>query len=477
MFSSAVLTKAMDRGGRNQCIVQKNIGLAIFPLDAQSLTLAYQTSLAKHLRIRTVLERRLLKFSRALEVQNGLLEQRSQRVKARAVSKRIPQRNLLSLNKFVSEQWTGDSRWINVLLRSDRRHSEGDLLDLDFADVWQHACNDTLYAIRPKQHDESCMQSLENRMQEQISRLDRWKTTQTMLAARKQRHPSINKPRATHNDQLPVRKYSLRSYGAPLPPAEPLIPATNPRKAPATADDSSLGNSKRRTHHRSSKSVSSRAPPADTDLSIHASPIQKPLANTGVRLSSTIQMPPPQDYHHAFSPRPILSQQLSENTPIGRLYSDSKPADKRSKIATDDLYSSYRPSLSLAERTKLSISKRTDVRATPPPVFDDASNETNTTPLDDLAHRTRQSMLNSQPIHQTPKPRSSTTYPIHGVKNQTEPAATEESFFDETIIDLDEIDIFKSRPKVALSPVPSPMVEHVSRLVVPADESYEDDFS
>ena len=511
VFSSAVLIKAMDRGGRNKCIVQKSIGLAMLPLDVQSLTLAYQVSLAKHLRIRTVLERRLLKFSRTLEVQNDLLERRSELVKSRAISKRIPQRNILNLNKFVSEQWIDNSKWIEVLLRGDRHRSKGDLLDLSFADVWQHACNDTLYAIRPKQH-ESCLQSLENRMQEQKSRLDRWKTTQAMLAARKQRHSPINKTYATHNDQPPVRKYSLRSYGAPLP-AEPLLPAANPRKVSATADDSCLsqGNSKRGIHHRSSKSVSSRAPPADIDSSIHISATRKPLANTGVRLSSTIQMPAPQDHHPAFSTRPTTSQQSLENTPISIPRADFKTIEAHDEPTPEStVYSPYtnptpyRPSLSLAERTKLSMTKRTDSPAKPPDntfSLPATTARLATVTLGDLAQRTRQSMLNRQShttIQQSTKPLvPTTTYPINQVNNRKEPpapaaatAATatataamateeEESLFDETIIDLDEVDIFKSRPKVALSPVPTPTTaERVAlSVIVPADESYEDDFS
>lgn len=496
VFSSAVLMKIIQKDKNDLSVVKSSLWNVDLGVDVVSLVLAYGASVSGQLRAREVLQRRWLKFSRTIEIQRGLLEQRALQTKSDSASnlqKKIPQRTLARLKRLLVENWQGDGEWVDIILQGDQHRPRGSLLELTYSNIWQHASNDTLYTIRPRSST-SCLKTLESRIEEQRTRLDRWKLAQSNIEALRQRRRASQRSN-TQTSSVPVRKYSLRSN---------IAQPSSIRNISTAGVESSLPTptNYRVTRHRRSKSafVDLSAP-----ISVSNIDLRKPLANTSVRLSSSAQLSRPQTSYtpvpHSPSSRNEASLRISKDQSdhdmdMSEDFSNesSRAEDIVRSILNSEATTPYKIPLSLVERTRISMaSMGTKQNIEFPDQGSEYKSYTLSDPmsnvgLTDLAERTRMSMSmkKSFPVTQAcrvaHKSRPSASIPINQFETPRKVVVTaaDTSFFDETIIDLDEENIFKSRPKVALSPMLSPVTDDGRESlagVILKDESYEDDFS
>jgi hypothetical protein len=529
VFSTAVLLRAIENTKEDRSVVKRELLKSTISSDLSIFALTYKASLSNNILNREAVGRRWNKFGRLLASKGGELDQRVAQIDKLVLAnqqKRIPRRTLDRLQKHLRTHWVGDPQWVEIILRSDQHLPSNNLLERSFDDIWKHACNDTLYTVRPEK-TESLLHTLERRVEEQQTRLDKWKAIRNSLPARKPVPPpeeqvAVEPPRLE-------RKYSLRS-GAGVARSVSVRETPRPRTISQPRREVEPTLQLQRKGHRRAKSEA-------TDNTILTTPtvtpgISRPLANTSARLAAPQNFKSRTSYSKGprystvqeefIEPEPILTPSREEFAEQSEILDQTYNFDPTGSEA-DDIVSAIlnadpspsKPLLSLAERTRLSMAaiatpqKQENI---PPPSITTlatmnpeytrftafTSNSGNPDILSDLAERTRQSMSamslenNNKPKENrrvsSKPPRPSIVYPVNQFETPRKNITPQEmSFFDETNMDLDEASIFKSRPRVALSPMLTPMAEgresigNLNEVLHDGDGdddvSYEDDFS
>ena len=528
VFSTAVLIKVVEANDADQSVAKSQLAIPLLDADSQTvLALAYKASLSEHLHGRQALGRRWLTFGRLLASKEEELKQRSQRVEQAAATnqqRKIPQRTLDRLRKHLLQNWTGDPNWVELVMRSDQHLPQGLLLQKPFDDVWKHACDDTLYAIRPERN-ESPLQSLERRVSEQQSRLHQWKAMREDLMAQKE---AMLQTRIHSRSRIADTKHEAKRLRSDVaPPRRSNSARGTPGSRIASQPRKSAEHQKTpSTPHRISHSRSKSEVLGNSLLLQHHAVTNLPRrqANTSVRIATPSQISKFGNRfgkaHRESAPLETVEQSVPSNaqrrSPTRETY--VKPFKDEYEQLEDvgmdddgaaDIVSAVlngRPSpqktfLSLAERTRMSLAGGSPQKENLPLLPGqrpgqsrlDFSDSIPRTPnaLNDLAERTRQSMtamsLSAKPKEpRVPaKVRPSVVFPINQFqtppKVETNLENAEESILDDTGLYADEETIFKSRPRVALSPVLTPMAEGRGSLGVVLslgnESSYEDDFS
>ena len=141
------------------------------------LSMSYRASLTKQLSKKEELGQQYRKFGRMLDLKGHEIEQRgaSNLISSREWTERsVPRRTINKLIKHLSEHWQGDPSWVNILVQGDRYRPRESLLEQPFEKIWRHVTNDTLYKIRPD-NKQSLLEDLEGRVLIQNKRLEKWK--------------------------------------------------------------------------------------------------------------------------------------------------------------------------------------------------------------------------------------------------------------------------------------------------------------
>ena len=551
MFSSCTLHKAMAMSVKDKSIAKQILeGACSDEKLYNQLTLAYDASLSQHLSEREVLERRWHKFGRVLRSKKEELDQRAHSID-QAVSlrqdKRIPKRTIDRLRKHVDTNWTGDTEWVDILMRSDRTRNQKTLLQRPFEEVWTHACNDTLYVVRPEKN-ESLLQELEGRVEQQNSRLERWKSIHDGLLSCAQTTLEETKALAVHTQNTSTLQVDMARSPALS------FPETRAREASgsdwtdvdtegdATSNRSSSHVSRisrQGTHSRSGSGIYQFTLPSsprksstlsrnstspakhDSSSSTQLDQGQKPdyfsstvLRNPSVRPETTYQLSLEAFSRH----KPMVSSEKATPSPPTTDDADHslETLDDESTLAAQILSSvmnaepsPLKPIPSLAERTRMSMAFMTPRRPSPPITPSDLRqsspkkesspgnvlHEAGTAIPDSritLAERTRQSMSLMSAKPRNPQRRSSvqrassswsSNRSLSPEKAQGRFESANESVLEEALQNMggDYESIFKSRPRIAVSPVLQPSSKSMEEIkeVVELDEeqSMEEDFS
>jgi hypothetical protein len=505
VFSTMVLHKVLMDDTRDYSYAKSAItGKVVLEKqqDMLPLTLAYRASCSKTLQQREAYTRRWHTLGRTLRLQKDELEARQGEIEHASAHRRektIPRRTLDRLRRHVDANWKGDKEWIEILTRSDQHRPQQRLLERDFDNIWSHACADTLYAVRPVR-DDSLLQTLEARVSQQNERLNKWRAVQERLVLQAQamgmkdeedvqipQEPdSASSPsewNSTNSASGSNRHSHARSTSRHMEPAAYLVPplalniaTSSPNKAKTPSATESL------------------AYIAPMPQLLETGPTRK-VGSSHQRTKSIPAMPT-----YTFSREP---ESPTRRSPERFLHDLSQHIEEQDDVAAQILSSVMNaepspfkqpaPVLSLAERTRMSMS-----RAAPPkpdlqspfslPRGRSTSPERSTperpsilmTPSDErimtLAERTRQSMhlMSARPRESQHRKsrvsRLSQVYPTNQFETPRKPGRTEpveNSMWDETMEDLDAEAIFKSRPRVAVSPIlgPTPRAEVIHEAV------------
>ncbi|MCJ1398791.1 hypothetical protein MMC11_001992 [Xylographa trunciseda] len=466
--------------------------------DISILSMSYRVSLRKRLSRKEDLSQRYRKLGRMLDLKGHEIEQRgdynlsSERGRTQ---KGVPQRTITRLTKHLAENWQGDQNWIDILVQSDRFRPQNSLLERPFDEIWHHASNDTLYEVRPHKK-ESLLEDLEGRVLIQNERLEKWKRIKESLSkdtkCMSQSVPpcvdeiekTVNSPRqqGQHDTRMLPPRDTKRTVEGNLGQREPLnrftveggrlrlknaqqisgdfIDATGPTRSFIIAADSEL--------RSASEEISGTSTPSltiDNDS-------QDIMSGTDRAVSKSTKV----GGIHRHTLDKTSAQQTDLCTTSDRLAALKliSKIDAQTPIA--------RPRLSLAERTRMSMAL-----ASPLKELQNEETQTHVAPVrllpqqeDDilfaanlpstggpcrtasLLDRTRHSMslmsTTSQGRRQSFRPRASKIYPVNQFNSPgreqslIEPAET--SILEEILpdVDADYDTVFKSRPKIALSP-------------------------
>ncbi|KAL4978574.1 HAUS augmin-like complex subunit 6 N-terminus-domain-containing protein [Aspergillus desertorum] len=442
VFSTNVLRKKVQN--RNPAI---DLSLAS-GLTPQEYALLLPLILAHRASLNTLGERR----ERVRDTQehfSQLLERKKDDLDTRSTSRnpavQAREADLEALAHEMKANWQGSVEWADALLYGGLSSSRDAFLELPFDSVWSQAKASTVDDFRTTTTRPDLVLDLETRVLRQRARLRRWHQ---------------------YSDSL---KHSR--------PASPLKPAgANNTPQLIFRDHQSL------TVASISKAVrqpANRGPPKSGDHNIMHS-----ISEALERING-----PPRQRQSSPTPVPELEPELKPEVsrpspPVGRLEISKPPAQPAELDYSDEepLRRRLREEFTLTERTRRSMSSFLEEipmslpQAGPAPIEDSPEPSPEEEPGESctLVERTRKSMSLLPPPRDIPRlPRRSrksrVSFPVNQFETPSKSSSTTNDIPSRASTPRDELfeekadyaSVFKSRPRIALSPVASPAV-HVS---------------
>lgn len=504
------------------------------------LTISYRAALKGRLREKKELKLRFCRFGRLLEMKQDELAQRTHSFDETAKlwrKKIIPRRTVDKLRKHVEVNWYGDKAWVDLLTKSDRYPMTNTLIERPFEHVWPHVTNDTVHRIR-SDNKQSLLENLEQRVAAQNERLERWRKIQESLVEEKDSEDKNEVAPHTEPEQQLLATGSNKSGGmgrtlahsdhavrlqgggghsrtSSLQTTETLPVASDQRQRSGRSlrereptSKSPLKRNHYRTLHTKSYSSSQINTPSssmdnslsfikpetidsratdDADIDLVSSMQKMSVAES---VCDELDIPSSEMQKVSLS---VLDQPSTQVADVNNSYFHAEPPRSPQKM-------------SLVERTRMSMAMMSPLKITPAvdrppsasasPICETAEDDTQQFDLpasefhrsETLQDRTRQSMslMSARPQGRRPsyRPRSSVMYPTNQLESPRKNLSSYEedstSILEEILPDLD-VDyetVFKSRPKIALSPRLKPMTDGVPNIEEALDEGASiEDFS
>ncbi|KAH7120964.1 HAUS augmin-like complex subunit 6 N-terminus-domain-containing protein [Dendryphion nanum] len=233
VFSTIVLKKelAIRLNDRRKIAVARQLSTTgMMSLNNQAsllpLAIAHKAALTKVLRQKNEKRKRYKEFEARLDEKNSEINQKLRQSKATPRSRKslIPDNETAAIKKQLFDNWVGDHRWLDVILRGDNVEAEDAFLNRRFDQVWQMVEQ----GRNPEEaaSDVGLLENLQSRVQEQQTRLQKWRQfSQQMqkdsLETRKLNKKSESMPKDFAFDdhlqlQLPATKSNTERTALPL---------------------------------------------------------------------------------------------------------------------------------------------------------------------------------------------------------------------------------------------------------------------
>lgn len=483
------------------------------------LAIAHRFALTGVLQKKARLRARYLDFQRRLNTKEQELRMRTEALEAASDAREnafIHDAKITELRKHFDTHWQGDSRWIDTIFDGGDQINDS-LLDTPFPTLWQSVRFARAQTDVVRQ--EGLIQQLEKKVATQEARLQKWKrlrkdyATFEKFTTKQESLDGLIQP--TNGLDLNFSRHmrlALDPPGTEIETAD-LTPAES--SSVANEEYAKLMESMRRelaqvdnVNERNGDEVSIglKAPETVTRMEIFKKPIgavskmrqpkvlsksarlptqangAEKLRSAYIDISSTLPNEPKPDMNRETHPPtpnqsyPSRRHSLEVNQPSTDLEAEMDQEEILAQeivLSTMNAPSPIKPKLSLSERTRKSMAlaspKDLDQTAEPSPISSSSAvnganvfalslSSLNPTPRETLFERTRQSMSLV-----TPKPRKSITdrqrasknFPINQFSSPEKSSLTPpEALFGQ---DVNYASVFKSRPKIALSPTLSPI--------------------
>ncbi|KAF7945071.1 hypothetical protein EAE96_009851 [Botrytis aclada] len=184
VLSNAVLKRVVedDTSGRYEALAQQ-LALENFSYTGErtilsALILAHKKSLGKHIAEKNNLRAKYSDFSGTLELNDQQTLKRREDLNHETNEREghtgLSDRDLRSLQSKFRKNWSGSNEWLETILYGDNRPSREGLLAKRFDELWDQIENGTVADIEGK-NETGLVKRLEARVQNQESRLARWK--------------------------------------------------------------------------------------------------------------------------------------------------------------------------------------------------------------------------------------------------------------------------------------------------------------
>ncbi|KAE8309403.1 HAUS augmin-like complex subunit 6 N-terminus-domain-containing protein [Aspergillus transmontanensis] len=423
VFSTAVLRKALAASadeGLGTPAMKLSMASGLTQQEYQRmlpLILAHRVSLRevgeRRSRVRDTHER----FSQLLDYKKSQLELQSQEERPQIAG----EANFDELAQKVKTNCLRNADWADTLLYGGARSSSDAFLELPFSTAWSKAKASTVEDLRTNSAPDLLI-DLETRITRQRARLQRWHQYHSSMLRheRGERMNTIRSPPLAFRDHQALTVASIAR--AVREPVERISPKADDRALLFSMTEA-LARIEG-THRSSSRATPLHAPVVDAD--------RRMAGHESLSSSNTS------------SPQLVQQDATAKSTPSGSVTSE----------ADDSIGRSSSPSLQLSS----------DLEFKPP-----QRKERNTY---NLIERTRKSMSLVPPPQSTPRPRESLrprrprpSFPVNQFElpeRQTPEISRASTPRDELFEEeADYNSVFKSRPRVAHSPISSPAV-HVS---------------
>ncbi|KAL4968604.1 uncharacterized protein BDV14DRAFT_144691 [Aspergillus stella-maris] len=387
-----------------------------------------------------------------------LLDKKKDEINARSTNGSQPiaikESDLESLARKTRDNWQGNAEWADAILEGGLGSSRDAFLDLPFDKVWSRVKESTVDNLLTTSTRPDLVLDLETRVLQQRARLQKWHQYSDSLKNSEAASPSKPKdekkaPQLVFRDHQSVTVASIsKAVRQPVDRSGPTTKDQNLLESISEAMDRINGASTKRQSLPESIHERDEEPTPETEPEQPSRPIP------------TISQP-------VFDP-PIHPSAIE--------YTQEEPLPRRRKDP-----------LTLAERTRKSMSMFEMIPESPPspeplppkyhpePEPEHHEEEPHNAPYT-LAERTRKSMSLLPPPRDPPQQnptrrsrKSRVSFPVNQFETPTKLSATPPDYPSRASTPRDDLfedqadyaSVFKSRPRIALSPVASPVV-HVS---------------
>lgn len=450
-FSTAVLRKVVavsaDEISWNPAM-KLSTATAITPVEYQNLLpliLAHQVSLGtageRHARVRATYDR----FAQLLDDKKVELTERAKQKPSDGVNNAHIDPG--SLVHEIQTSWLGSEQWASALLEGGSHSSTDVFLELPFSKALSHATQSNVDSpgLGLKQ---DLVLDLEARVLLQRSRLRKWNEYNNSLSKERGTDTtstdSSKEPRMLFRDHQSLTVASISK--AVRQPGERGRMLKGADKYLLSSVNEALARINGKSRQKPGASIS--------DMKTNSLRFEDSVED--VNSLSTVA----EDHYHASSPPPDLAPPEVQPKPELESYPEPEQIQLSPPIVrlSPDISSSedepdpepIKRSQTLVERTRRSMSLL-------PPVPHEAP-------------RPRRRPRPSFPVNQFVTPRKASGQSVHGIDEQSRASTPQDQLFEE---DAEYASVFKSRPRVALSPISSPAV-HVDALF--EDESFDLDY-
>lgn len=487
-----------------------------------ALVLAHKVSLHRIRERKEVVRARFRDFSDLLGVKERGLARRSEETKARemnSAAKTVSDDARKEMFRTVRNNWSGNERWMETLLYGDAGAKKDGPFGMPFDRLWRRVQQNRLAELESR--DTGLLDQLDSRVRIQKMRLEKWQTYRTSMFCETPDHPSPSKITQSkqskgidlgfgaHEDlrlgRMSPRKFPtsarriksdygslLSSLKSELSDAENLKPNTlsflyDRQKA---AESSSSGQEEAEISEMSDLEDNEETFPAEVPIKsfqtklegVKRLPLRPNLSRPGSVYghSRSPSKPDITNFERA-SPSPTRKVTPNQDSPTQALADqilqsmNQSPSPRRAKP---------RPTLSLTDRTRLSMAPRTslfeeddegEVSSTPsqPSLLDSPTKTSPPSkplvaedPEEDLVARTRRSMAGFEKAKQKAQLERRRSLRRSKMPPRKEFTPVDEMLVEEQTIVVEELmggedmeAVFRSRPKIKASPLPSPTRE------------------
>ncbi|KAJ5548039.1 hypothetical protein N7513_005273 [Penicillium frequentans] len=434
VFSTAVLRKLLAMSATDtswNSATKLSMANAISPVDYQNilpLILAHQCGRGRRARVHEAYEQ----FSQLLDNKQIELSERANKQDQNLGQTQVDPDTLA---RELRANWLGSEEWATALLDGGAQGSTDAFLELPFSQAWARATNSSVADLSAGAKQDLVV-DLEARVLRLRSRLHRWhEFNESIRKERDQNGSSASakpqEPRLLFRDHQPLTVASI-SKAVRQPADRGRVLKDVDRPFMSTVNEAII-----RINGKPRNEMSRNLP--DKSFKVNPLPVRPKSANYQSTSSSESEMelPMPQVPRSTYlssmapSPEPETTRAMT-STPIVRLTPEPESQFDESE------FEPVKPSIShykLTERTRKSMS------LVPPPQTHESR------------PRQRRGPRPSLPVNQFETPRKASE-PI----TRSGASTPQDKLFEE---DAEYASIFKSRPRVALSPISSPAV-HIS---------------
>ncbi|KAJ5805198.1 hypothetical protein N7474_011085 [Penicillium riverlandense] len=426
VFSTVVLRKVMA-GSVEETFQTPALNLAtatnISPADYQNLVpliLAHQVSLGSvgehRARVREVYEQ----FSRLLDAKKVELAQRAETLPVHGAE----HANSEGLERELRANWLGSEEWASALLEGGAQSSTDAFLELPFSEAWARATGSTAEGLSGNLKQDLVM-DLEARVLRQRNRLRKWHAyndsiRQEQNASARTTDAVPKEPQLLFRDHQSLTVASLSKTGR-----QP----TDRRRVLTDSDQSLISSVNEAISHISGKSHRVPTPPLAEAMNYVEEPLQDLTEPTRPAVSSPVAEDDPASSPPEMANSPDHGSSTQSEVPIVHLDPGHSPSDHSDQEPVKPPNSNY----SLVERTRKSMSLLPSL------------------PPQEPHARKRRVPRPSFPVNQFQTPRKSSPAEV----SRSGASTPKDKLLEE---DVDYASVFKSRPRVALSPISSPAV-------------------
>lgn len=191
-FSNVVLKKviAARQGNESGAAVARKLATATtLSSDKQAslipLAIAHKAALVNILRRKDEQRRRFTNFEELLDSKAAEINRRIKKCKAtpRAQKYTVPEKDAAAVKKQLKDSWVGNQKWVDTILHGDGAEAEDVFLSLHFKEVWPMV--EQGRNLEEAAPEIGLLENLQLRVQEQQTRLQKWRAFHEKLRQEK----------------------------------------------------------------------------------------------------------------------------------------------------------------------------------------------------------------------------------------------------------------------------------------------------